>query len=281
MQFRDAAATTCGLWILAFAATATTASARPTTGYVSEDLAGNSGSPIGTLALTLAVSTCGNGIVEATEQCDDGDTAFTFGDYCSQDCVLVSCGRPTNTTEPIPTANDALFTLRVSAGLSSCAKRVCDANGSGDITAVDALRILWLAVGVRGALHCQGGGYLTGTWIFEVAEISNDCPLGVSIPSFRRSLSVQHDGNSLLAFDTPGYSGNVGRDGFSMSSDWIDYVSCDRSAEYDAFLYISGTFPPGGGPIAVTQRWGLSPPTESDTCPPCDSTWTGTISIER
>lgn len=97
---------------------------------------------------------CGNGSIEQPEQCDDGDPAFTPGDYCDDRCRLLPCGKPTHSSGPAPTASDALFSLRAAVGLASCDLRVCDANHSTALTATDGLLLLKAAVGQRVGLDC-------------------------------------------------------------------------------------------------------------------------------
>jgi hypothetical protein len=52
------------------------------------------------------------------------------------------------------TASDALFILRAGVGLGSCETCVCDVDGSGSITATDALLALAYAVGQPVELEC-------------------------------------------------------------------------------------------------------------------------------
>jgi len=101
-----------------------------------------------------AAGVCGNNVVDAGEDCDDGNTTFVFGEFCGPDCLRVPCGKPTNSTGDLPKASDALFTLRSAVGLFSCDLRVCDGDNSGVVTASDALRILRVAVGQPVTLDC-------------------------------------------------------------------------------------------------------------------------------
>jgi cysteine-rich repeat protein len=103
---------------------------------------------------TNAAAVCGNGIVDAAEQCDDGDTLYHAGDACTADCLLGPCGQPTSPDAPAPSAADAEFVLAAAVGAAACAPSVCDADGSGDVTTVDALLILRGAVGLDAALAC-------------------------------------------------------------------------------------------------------------------------------
>lgn len=97
---------------------------------------------------------CGDGGVDAPEQCDDGDTVFEFGDYCDQLCVFVPCGKPTKSSGALPKASDALFALKAAVRSASCDPSVCDVNNNGTITASDALLILKKAVGTAVTLSC-------------------------------------------------------------------------------------------------------------------------------
>ncbi|HYB98492.1 MAG TPA: hypothetical protein VEC57_05090 [Candidatus Limnocylindrales bacterium] len=97
---------------------------------------------------------CGNGAVEAPEECDDGDTEFQEGESCDAACQLVPCGKPTNSSGVRPKASDALFALKSAVGSETCDLAVCDVNDSGGITAADALIILKSAVGGDVSLDC-------------------------------------------------------------------------------------------------------------------------------
>jgi|GEM_PF-2005691 len=100
---------------------------------------------------------CGNDLVETGEQCDDGDTQFRAGDYCSAQCTAVPCGIPTDPQASEPTAGDALLTLRAAVGQLLCDRRVCDVNADGAVSASDALLILRRAVGQTLDLQCPAG----------------------------------------------------------------------------------------------------------------------------
>jgi hypothetical protein len=97
---------------------------------------------------------CGDGLVSAPEQCDDGDAVFVKGEYCDDGCELVPCGKPTNATGTLPKTGDALFALRTAVGLSDCDLAVCDVNDSGKVTTGDALSILKKAVGLTVTFNC-------------------------------------------------------------------------------------------------------------------------------
>jgi cysteine-rich repeat protein len=110
------------------------------------------GSTSSTTTTTLP-SACGNGTIEAGEDCDDGDTAFVRGDACSADCDRVACGDPDNRSAV--NATDALIVLRVAVGLDDCDLCVCNVDSVGTFTsASDALRVLNAVVGLPVVLGC-------------------------------------------------------------------------------------------------------------------------------
>jgi len=98
---------------------------------------------------------CGDGNVNnPPEQCDDGNATFTAGEYCGVNCVLIPCGKPTNSSGEAPKASDAQFTLRSAVGQIACSKRVCDVNNNDRVTSTDSLQILRKAVGQQVTLTC-------------------------------------------------------------------------------------------------------------------------------
>jgi cysteine-rich repeat protein len=101
-------------------------------------------------------SPCGNGAIDPGEECDDGDTTFSPGNYCTANCFRVPCGDPTQPNGTNPKASDALFVLRaaVNVGPGQCDPRVCDVNDSNFVTAADALTILKVSVGDSIPLAC-------------------------------------------------------------------------------------------------------------------------------
>ena len=104
---------------------------------------------------TMPPGVCGDGLLGAGEQCDDGDTLWQFGEFCNASCRILSCGDPDDSS--VVTASDALFTLRVAVGLGSCDPCICDVDSSGGgspVTASDALRLLRRAVGQTIPLSC-------------------------------------------------------------------------------------------------------------------------------
>jgi cysteine-rich repeat protein len=103
-----------------------------------------------TTSTTTLPSSCGNGIVEAGEDCDAGPVEWAPGQSC-RDCSLLLCGDPDgNGTR---TAGDALFVLRAAVQAVTC-DCVCDVDASTTVTAGDALRLLRVAVGTELVLDC-------------------------------------------------------------------------------------------------------------------------------
>lgn len=97
---------------------------------------------------------CGDGVVDESESCDDGNSTFVSGEYCGVDCVLIPCGKPTNSSGTLPKSSDALYALRAAVAQVMCNLQVCDVDGSGKVLASDALRILRAAVGQTIVFHC-------------------------------------------------------------------------------------------------------------------------------
>ena len=99
-------------------------------------------------------STCGNGIRESGEYCDDGDD-FAAGDSCSEKCLPVACGQPVNAHAFQPRVSDALFVLQTSVELRSCEAYVCNVNTDEVIDVSDALLVMQKAVSLPVALRCK------------------------------------------------------------------------------------------------------------------------------
>ncbi|TFH21578.1 MAG: hypothetical protein E4H03_10340 [Myxococcales bacterium] len=103
---------------------------------------------------------CGNGDLDFTEQCDDGDNTTEPGKLCRFDCSInANCGDPLD-TGTISTS-DALFILHAAIGLESCDLSLCDLNGDGFITVVDAQVALLIAAGLDATLNCPAPLSLT------------------------------------------------------------------------------------------------------------------------
>ncbi|HXC49406.1 MAG TPA: hypothetical protein VN634_00860 [Candidatus Limnocylindrales bacterium] len=105
--------------------------------------------------IDAGTGTCGDGVVAAGEQCDDGNSLFTPGEDCGVACVKIPCGRPTNSTGALPKTSDALFTLKAAVAQVTCSVKVCDTDANGKITTTDALKILRAAVGQVVTLTCS------------------------------------------------------------------------------------------------------------------------------
>ena len=91
---------------------------------------------------------CGDGTVDGTEQCDDGDTTWV---RVSRATRVASCSYAAIPTPGTVRASDALFVLRVAVGVSQRDPCICnvDSNATGTaVTASDALRVLRASVGV-------------------------------------------------------------------------------------------------------------------------------------
>ncbi|HEY2773307.1 MAG TPA: hypothetical protein VGK20_04545 [Candidatus Binatia bacterium] len=71
-----------------------------------------------------------------------------------------------------PSAADCGFVLQASVGSKTCELCVCDANGSGTLTTVDALVCLKVAVGQNVALSCPSCSSGTSTTTTLVERVS-------------------------------------------------------------------------------------------------------------
>lgn len=95
---------------------------------------------------------CGDGAVDATEECDRGADPWKTGSACGEDCAFLSCGDVDGNAKV--TAADALFVLRVAVGTRDCDPCLCNADGSATgapVSVTDALRLLRVSVGSAGA----------------------------------------------------------------------------------------------------------------------------------
>jgi len=96
--------------------------------------------------------TCGNGLIDRGEQCDDGDIEWNFGESCTASCQTVACGDP-NDSGTI-TGLDARFILDAAANLRDCDFSICDLDGNGRLTTSDVLIALAAASGLEVDLRC-------------------------------------------------------------------------------------------------------------------------------
>ncbi len=107
-----------------------------------------------TVSVCSGPVSCGNGDIDDSESCDDGDSSFAPGEACTEGCWSVPCGQPIHPGAEEPATSDALFALRAAVGTSSCSPAVCDVDASSTVTSVDALAILRRSVGLEQALSC-------------------------------------------------------------------------------------------------------------------------------
>jgi cysteine-rich repeat protein len=94
---------------------------------------------------------CGNGVVETEEECDDGNDGDDDG--CFTNCSAVSCGDIDGSGEL--TATDARRVLRDAVGIGDeCTLVRCDVNTTGTVTATDARMVLNASIGLDQPLAC-------------------------------------------------------------------------------------------------------------------------------
>jgi len=106
-----------------------------------------------TSSTTVPTVGCGNGVLDEGEECDDGDTIWETGDGCRADCRLVSCGDADGSGSV--SLVDALYILYAALGRGDCDPSVCNVDSNLDtITASDALRLLRVIIGVPLELDC-------------------------------------------------------------------------------------------------------------------------------
>jgi hypothetical protein len=103
----------------------------------------------------------GRFVVVWSSQYQDGHRAGVFGQrYCVEDtettCGDVSCrtSTPTGAAAMLITTSDALAVLLAAVGVAECPACVCDTDGSGSISASDALIVLRKASGLSVELRC-------------------------------------------------------------------------------------------------------------------------------
>jgi len=109
--------------------------------------------PTATTTTTSTLAVCGNGVVEGSEECDDGN--LVAHDGCDPTCsVDTLCGDADQNKKL--TAVDAQRILRASVGLPpACPLSTCDTSGDGSLTVVDAQRVLRKSVGLATPLLCN------------------------------------------------------------------------------------------------------------------------------
>lgn len=130
--------------------------------------------PVSAIPSTTTTTTlpgeCGNGVVEAAEDCDDGNAVAAAGQPCAADCRTAKCGRPTNSASAKPTAADALFALRTAVSSAACDRCICDVDDNGTVAAADALRLLRVAVGQAVGLTCDACFNLRRVGLFKLQD---------------------------------------------------------------------------------------------------------------
>jgi cysteine-rich repeat protein len=96
---------------------------------------------------------CGDGVVDNGEECDDGNRQS--GDLCTRQCRDAAvCGDADFDGEL--NATDALILLNAAVGLvEDCPIDRCDVNEDGRVTARDALAVLAAAIGLPADLICD------------------------------------------------------------------------------------------------------------------------------
>jgi len=103
-------------------------------------------------ATTTTLAVCGNGTVEGTEECDDGNVVGHDG--CGSSCLFDNICGDADFNQKL-TAVDAQRILRASVGLPpACPLDPCDTSGDGGLTVGDAQRVLRTSVGLSTPLLC-------------------------------------------------------------------------------------------------------------------------------
>lgn len=130
--------------------TTTTTSSTTTTTTTSSTTSTTTTSTSSTSTTTMPES-CGNGVVDGDEDCDDGNDED--GDACGVDCTGIVCG-DANGNDTIQ-SSDALLVLRAAIGERvSCPVQLCDVDGDDAVRASDSLRVLKRAVGQSVVMDC-------------------------------------------------------------------------------------------------------------------------------
>ena len=108
--------------------------------------------------ISPTTNTCGDGILDFGEQCDDGRQDEGVGDHCGLECRLFGAGCGDADGVAGVTIRDALFVLRRAVALEVCDIEVCDVTGDCQVTSVDALTLLRFVVGLPVTLRCPLSG---------------------------------------------------------------------------------------------------------------------------
>lgn len=140
--------------------TTTTTSTTTSTTTTTSSTSTTSSSTTTTTTTTTSTSTttttlgesCGNGVVDGDEQCDDGNAED--GDGCEGDCTAeIVCGDASG-NDAVQTG-DALLVLRSAIGQPvPCPLERCDTDGDDKLRTADALRVLKRAVGQSVVMAC-------------------------------------------------------------------------------------------------------------------------------
>ncbi len=109
----------------------------------------------GVTTTTLSSGFCGDGVVDADEDCDTGSANGRSGNACAAGCIFRACGDPNGSGSV--TASDAFFILQVAVGTFVCDDCLCDVQqlpGARSVTASDALTTLRRSVGLPVSFSC-------------------------------------------------------------------------------------------------------------------------------
>jgi hypothetical protein len=176
------------------------------------------------------------------------------------------CGQPVSTGQT-PTASDALSILSTAVGSSSCETCVCDADGSGAITATDSLLILNIAVGLGSGLFCEpcvaprvdleGGGVASWTAVALSAAAGGTVELdGALLEVPPGALSEDAElGLSALPVDSFAIpAGDGARGGQIPLSTNAFLITADRDVTLFDALTLTLPFDPGAIPAGVAPE---------------------------
>ncbi len=167
----------------------------------------------GSFDITVAVSECGNNVLEAGEGCDDGNIA---GGTCSDSCEIEN-GNTCNQTAPGDT------------GDGSCVSGVCDTTGGGDGTC-EAVNVCGNGR-VDGTDYCDDGGASNG------GGCSADCQLelGVNCTSTAQCDTNQCDtlGSGTCELDNACGNGEVDGTDFCDDGGVTDGGGCSADCQLE------------------------------------------------